>query len=101
MEFFRSGGGRAEPIIGNTQATNSGQPTSPRKSIIVNIELDPPTWRRSTFCASSECVEIAIGVRGVSVRDSKQAGTSDVSLQYTVDEWRAFVLGVKAGEFDL
>lgn len=56
-------------------------------------------FRRSSFCASGGCVEVAPLASGmVAVRDSK-----DLSLPeqvYTADEWAAFVQGVKAGEFD-
>jgi hypothetical protein len=51
------------------------------------------------MCANSGCVEIALIRDEVGVRDSKRA-TSPV-LTYTRDEWRAFIAGVKAGEFDL
>jgi Domain of unknown function (DUF397) len=35
----------------------------------------------------------------IAVRDSKKQAASPV-LTYTVDEWLAFIQGVKAGEFD-
>jgi hypothetical protein len=61
-------------------------------------------WRKASFCASSECVEVAQrndmivlrssnGPRGISVGPCRQ-------VQYTPKEWGAFVRGVKAGEFD-
>ena len=63
-----------------------------------------PNWRKSSFCASGECVEAARlkgmivlrstnGPRGVSFGPSRR-------VRYTAEEWRSFVLGVKAGEFD-
>lgn len=55
-------------------------------------------WQRSTFCSSSACVEVGVTPLGVAVRDSKDHRAA--MLQYTPDEWRAFVQGVKAGEFD-
>ena len=58
------------------------------------------TWRRASFCAPSTCVEIAMPGDRVLVRDSKDPAARAV-LEYTQDEWRAFVLGVKAGEFDV
>ena len=57
------------------------------------------TWRRSSYCsgAATTCVEVAIGARMVTVRDSKATGST---LRFTVEEWRAFVRGVRAGEFE-
>jgi hypothetical protein len=59
------------------------------------------TWRRSSYCtgAASTCVEVSIGVQMVTVRDSK-AATGPI-LRFTVEEWRAFVQGVRAGEFEI
>lgn len=58
-------------------------------------------WKKSSFCGESGCVEVAVSPTGVHVRDSKQERASDSVLQFTADEWRAFVAGVKSGEFDL
>ena len=57
------------------------------------------SWRRSSFCGSSSCVEVAFISGEIGVRDSKD-GDSPV-LSFTRDEWTAFVAGVKNGEFDL
>jgi Domain of unknown function (DUF397) len=59
---------------------------------------EPESWRRSSFCAAGECVEVTKRDGSVLFRDSKNpsAGT----LSYTVDEFRAFVQGIRAGEFD-
>ncbi|HEV7653984.1 MAG TPA: DUF397 domain-containing protein [Mycobacteriales bacterium] len=59
------------------------------------------TWRRSGTCtgADSTCVEVAVDPDEVAVRDSKQAGGAE--LRFTPAEWRAFVAGVRAGEFDV
>jgi len=56
------------------------------------------TWRRSRFCASGECVEIAKSDGMILVRDSKAPHVEP--LTYTQDEFRAFVRGVMAGDFD-
>ena len=53
-------------------------------------------WRKSSQCTASNCVEVMADGQTVLVRDSK----SGQVLGYAVDEWRAFVDGVKAGEFD-
>jgi hypothetical protein len=58
----------------------------------------PLTWRRSSKCAESSCVEVALAGNLVAVRDTK---TPDgTPLSYTKGEWAAFIAGVKAGEFD-
>lgn len=55
------------------------------------------SWRRSSFCASGECVEVASYEGMVLMRDSKapQAGT----LRFSADEFDVFVRGAVAGEF--
>jgi hypothetical protein len=70
----------------------------------VPAEANPPasmtnlTWR-SAQCSSHSCIEVAALPDGVAIRDSK-AGDSGTVLVFTSDEWRAFVTGIKAGEFD-
>jgi Domain of unknown function (DUF397) len=62
---------------------------------------DTLTWFTSSFSAAGACVEVAVlpDRAGVAVRDSKDR--SRPPHRYTNDEWKAFVAGVKAGEFDL
>jgi hypothetical protein len=55
------------------------------------------TWRKSTFCASGECVEVAQHNGMIVLRDAEQPRGN---VRYTAEEWRAFVRGIKAGEFD-
>jgi hypothetical protein len=57
------------------------------------------TWRKSTFSQVSECVEVAIGNDAVRVRDTKDRAGG--ALTFTLPEWRAFLAGVRHGEFDL
>jgi len=58
----------------------------------------PAAWRKSSKCANTECVEIARDVQGmILLRDSKSPA---LVLSYTRDEFRAFLDGAKAGEFD-
>ena len=45
------------------------------------------------------CVQVAIRPDGIGVRDSKHP--SGATLRFTPTEWKAFIAGVKAGEFDL
>jgi hypothetical protein len=72
-------------------------------------------WKKSTFSGDSSCVEVfrkstfsgtggsCVDVArtegsGARVRDTKLGDASPV-LEFTEDEWAAFVRGVKAGEF--
>lgn len=56
-----------------------------------------PTWRKASFCASGECVEIAQRNDPIIVRDSKQ--TYGNMLYYPIEEWRGFIRDIKAGVF--
>jgi len=59
-----------------------------------------PSWIRSSFSfANGNCVEVAsLPDREIGIRDSKdREGTV---LRFTPDEWRAFLGGVRSGEFD-
>lgn len=74
-------------------------------------ELRPPSdarqstaWTKSSFSGDLGCcVEIGFSTKGILVRDSKEAaaGGPVAILSFTEPEWRAFIAGVKAGEFDL
>lgn len=58
------------------------------------------TWKKSTRSnGSGDCVETARLADGShAVRDSKNP--NGAILMFTASEWRAFVEGVKDGEFD-
>lgn len=60
------------------------------------------TWTRSRFCAgaNSTCVEVSVTASHVQVRDSKAAGAGPV-LTFDLEEWCAFVRGVRSGDFIL
>jgi hypothetical protein len=64
------------------------------------VEIAQATWRKSTCSGgSNDCVEIADNLpAAVGVRDSKNP--SGPALVLTPRAWRAFVAGVKNGEFD-
>ncbi|ANY08226.1 DUF397 domain-containing protein [Pseudonocardia sp. HH130630-07] len=60
-------------------------------------------WRKSSFSNENggACVEVAdLPDGGRALRDSKDRGTGPV-LRFTPGEWRAFVLGVRDGEFEI
>jgi len=54
-------------------------------------------WRRSRDCADAHCVEVFDGGHEVHIRNSTLPGAS---LRFTPAEWRAFLTGVKRGDFD-
>ena len=63
-------------------------------------ETITPGWRKSSYCGTSSCVEIAnLASDDVLVRDSKNLEGS--WLSFGLDGWGAFIAGVKDGEFDL
>jgi hypothetical protein len=61
-------------------------------------EASALVWR-STRCSASSCVEVADLGDGKAIRDGKYGASSPI-LVFVADEWRAFIEGVKAGEFD-
>ncbi len=59
-------------------------------------------WRKSTFSNGNggSCVEVAdLPDGGRAVRDTKLGEASPV-LRYTEAEWKAFLAGVRDGQFD-
>ena len=54
--------------------------------------------RISSFCSGGDCVEVGLNVEG-QVRVRSTENLSRYAL-FSPQEWAAFVLGVKAGEFD-
>jgi hypothetical protein len=54
-------------------------------------------WRRSSACAHSGCVEVQFDRTLVRVRNSERP---EHTVEFTADEWSAFLLGAMAGEFD-
>jgi hypothetical protein len=57
------------------------------------------TWRKASFSASGECVEVAERDGIIVMRDSKSPRGR--TLRYTAEEWQTFISDVKAGKFDL
>ncbi|HEU4425814.1 MAG TPA: DUF397 domain-containing protein [Pilimelia sp.] len=57
-------------------------------------------WRKSIRSGANQgsCVEVRRNDGAIQVRDSKDQ--SGPVLTFTLAEWRAFVAGAKAGEFD-
>lgn len=76
---------------------------SVNKVIVSEKIFSDAAFRKSTmsgqFDGNSNCVEVAIVADAVGVRDSKNR--TQATLQFTHNEWIAFIKGVKAGEFDV
>ena len=64
--------------------------------------IDEMGWRKSSYSGNGggSCVEVGQAADGtVLVRDTKDHGHGPVH-RFTPAEWRAFVAGVRDGEFD-
>lgn len=60
---------------------------------------DPDLWVKSSLSAyNGNCVEVADVDGDVGVRNSRDPGGA--VLQFTPDEWKAFMGGCRLGEFD-
>lgn len=58
------------------------------------------TWRISSFSGEQgNCVQAKPDGGKIVVRHSKYPGGA--RIHYTTDEWKAFIAGVKNGEFDI
>jgi Domain of unknown function (DUF397) len=55
-------------------------------------------WRKTSFCASGECIEVAQRDDLIILRDSTQPDGR--MLRYPAEQWRSFICTVKASEFD-
>jgi uncharacterized protein DUF397 len=63
------------------------------------IDFDDASWRTSSFSARVSCVETTNSSKGIAIRHSKIA--RGAVIEYAPEEWKAFILGAKNGEFDL
>jgi len=54
------------------------------------------TWKQSSFCSDSACVEVAHERDEVFVRNNERP---DNVVRFTRREWDVFLRGVTAGEF--
>jgi Domain of unknown function (DUF397) len=62
------------------------------------VEVAPgQAWQKSSHSASVDCVEVASQTGVVAVRDSKDPDGAPLIL--TPDTWRAFLAGVRAGQY--
>jgi hypothetical protein len=65
----------------------------------VNSKVDDLAWRKSSFSGMNGCIEVApMGAGKLAWRDSKNPGEG--FFVYDAHEWRSFLKGIRAGEFD-
>jgi hypothetical protein len=64
-------------------------------------DLTGAVWRKSSFSGTNggNCVEVARNLPGiVAVRDSKEP--AGPALTFTAGQWRSFLAGAGAGDFE-
>jgi hypothetical protein len=65
------------------------------------VDLSRIEWRVASYSANGggNCVEVGTAGRVVAVRDSKDPDGPKLAFQ--LEEWQAFIAGVKTGDFGL
>lgn len=67
--------------------------------MVASDSFDTPQFKVSSYCAGGACVEVAQLPDGtVAVRDGGDPARP--AHVFSLAEWRAFVAGVKNGEYD-
>jgi len=66
---------------------------------MTKLDENNAVWMKASFCANTDCVEVALVEQQVLVRSSKNI--AGPTLRFDFPEWMAFVTAVRAGEFDL
>jgi hypothetical protein len=62
-------------------------------------QATPPAFRRASFCASGECIEVAQRDSMIILRDSAQPHAC--TLNYSARHWESFVRSIKSGKFNI
>lgn len=57
-------------------------------------------WRKSNNSGDTDCVEVALNLPRVGVRDTKDREAGPV-LTFTRDAWTSFLGGLRAGDFGM
>lgn len=60
-----------------------------------------PDYRTSSYSGGGGCVAVKLATPDDAVRVRHSRHPEEGTLVFTASEWRAFIDGVKAGEFDL
>jgi hypothetical protein len=64
------------------------------------FEKSEERFRRSSFCSRNCCVEVANDEQERQIRLRNSANAAAIVV-FSHQEWRAFLEGVKAGEFEV
>ena len=70
--------------------------SSAREWVVISEDGSALSWRRSSACAHSGCVEVQFDEAVIRVRSSRWP---EQTVEFTADEWDAFLSGAVAGEF--
>lgn len=73
-----------------------------RNNLVVNqTQFGNSEFKKSTHTGTDRwaCVEVAIRPGVIAVRHTRDP--QHTTLEYTPEEWEAFIKGVKEGQFDL
>jgi hypothetical protein len=101
-DFWRDYLARVDLVAGpdSPRPTGSGAPIE-RNLMEIEIDLAGAEWRKSSFSTGNDdnCVEVAFVGTSIAVRDTKNREGG--AQMYALGEWRAFLEGVKAGEFNI
>lgn len=75
---------------------------SHQRSSAPTQDWQPGEFVKSSFSGTNQgqCVEVATRPGHVALRNSNHAWGGPL-VEYTTDEWTAFLRGVKAGEFEI
>lgn len=79
----------------------AGSTADPRRETTASSHVnDSLAWRRSTFSAGTNCVEVATTMGTVYIRDSRSASNGQV-LSSSPLFWQDFLNGIRVRELDL
>ncbi|GGR27679.1 hypothetical protein FHS38_001261 [Streptomyces netropsis] len=84
----------ADSMTGHLRGQRPGRPTDGAQP---ELDLGKATWQSSSEGTGD--VQIAFVEGYIAMRDGRNP--SGPSLVFTPEEWRAFVVGARKGEFDL
>lgn len=66
----------------------------------MSIVAEDPPWRKSTRCATSDCVEISHRSNGGRVLVRNSQAPEGPHLSFATESFRSFVSAIRTGEFD-
>jgi hypothetical protein len=66
---------------------------------VTELQQGSLSWKKATASSNAGCVEVATAEEMILVRDSKDP--QHLALAFTSKEWEAFLIGARAGEFDI